>query len=161
KVERSPDGVSGWVQVSTTAAGVTALGNGALAPGTTYYYRVRATSAAGDSPYSGVAGAATPAGSAPLFADGFDAGGLGGARATRNGSWSVAGGVLGQSSTAAALLRKAVVAGQSFPATAQVTARVRVDSWADGDGARAGVGLFTDPSTGQGYNLVFPSRHGR
>src|SRR5262249_18563605 len=53
KVERSPDGVSGWVQVSTTAAGVTALGNGALAPGTTYYYRVRAPRPRGGRPRRG------------------------------------------------------------------------------------------------------------
>jgi hypothetical protein len=32
---------------------------------------------------------------------------------------------------------------------------VRVDSWAGGDGARAGVSLYNDPATGKGYNLLF------
>jgi hypothetical protein len=41
-----------------------------------------------------------------------------------------------------------------------VVARVRVDSWVDGDYARAGIGLYTNETTGAGYNLVFHGGHG-
>ena len=37
-------------------------------------------------------------------------------------------------------------------------ARVRVDSWQEGEYARAGVGLDTDEVNGWGYNLVFDGR---
>jgi titin len=60
-VERSADGVSGWTQVGTTAADVTSFSNTGLAPSTTYYYRVVATSPNGDSAPSAVAGATTAA----------------------------------------------------------------------------------------------------
>ena len=36
-----------------------------------------------------------------------------------------------------------------------ITAEVEVDTWNPGDKARAGVGLYTNTSTGDGYNLVF------
>jgi beta-glucanase (GH16 family) len=36
-----------------------------------------------------------------------------------------------------------------------ITAEVQVNSWNAGDMARAGVGLYTNPSNGNGYNLVF------
>ena len=59
KIERSPDGSSGWTQVQLTAAGATTWDDSGLSPGTTYYYRVRATNSAGDSAYSNVANATT------------------------------------------------------------------------------------------------------
>jgi hypothetical protein len=39
-----------------------------------------------------------------------------------------------------------------------ITASVHIDWWQDGELARAGVGLLTDPSTGKGYNLVLTGR---
>jgi len=36
-----------------------------------------------------------------------------------------------------------------------ITAEVRVNSWNAGDMARAGIGLYTNTSNGDGYNLVF------
>jgi hypothetical protein len=62
KVERSADGVIGWTQVATPAAGVVTYRDTGLASGTTYYYRVKAYSAAGDSTPSNTASARTNAG---------------------------------------------------------------------------------------------------
>jgi hypothetical protein len=59
RVERSLDGVSGWNEIATTGQGVTTYVNGTLSPGTTYYYRVVATNAGGDSTPSNVAFATT------------------------------------------------------------------------------------------------------
>lgn len=59
KIERSTDGKS-YSQVATVAAGVTTYANTGLSGGKTYYYRVRATNAGGDSAYSNVVTVATP-----------------------------------------------------------------------------------------------------
>jgi hypothetical protein len=56
KIERSTDGVN-FSQITTTGANVTSYKNVSLTSGTTYYYRVRATNAAGDSAYSNTASA--------------------------------------------------------------------------------------------------------
>jgi YD repeat-containing protein len=69
--------------------------------------------------------------------------------------WVQSGGVYSQTSTAEGDPKKAVATGPEWPADMEVTARVRVDSWDDGDYARAGVGVRTDTETGAGYNLVF------
>lgn len=62
KVERSSDGLIGWTQISTPSADVTTFRDTGLAAGTTYYYRVKAYSAVGDSLPSNVASARTNAG---------------------------------------------------------------------------------------------------
>ena len=59
EVERSPDGLSGWSQVATTGGGVTGWTDIGLSADTTYWYRVRATNAFGDSGYSNVDSATT------------------------------------------------------------------------------------------------------
>jgi hypothetical protein len=59
ELERSANGTTGWANVNTTAADATSYQNTGLTDGTTYYYRVRAASAAGYSPYSDVASGAT------------------------------------------------------------------------------------------------------
>ncbi len=59
RVERSADGVSGWVVLTTTGQDVTAYTDAGLQAGTTYYYRVFATNAGGDSPSSDVVSATT------------------------------------------------------------------------------------------------------
>ena len=60
RVQRSPDGSSGWAQVGTAAT--TSFSDAGLTPSTTYFYRVVATNAVGDSPPSAVASATTLAG---------------------------------------------------------------------------------------------------
>jgi hypothetical protein len=60
KVDRSTDGVN-FIQVAVTVAAATSYSDSGLAAATTYWYRVRATNASGDSPYSETAVASTPA----------------------------------------------------------------------------------------------------
>jgi hypothetical protein len=59
KIERSPDGTTGWTQVGTTGAGVNTFTNTGLTQSTTYYYRVRAWNDSGDSAYSNTISRAT------------------------------------------------------------------------------------------------------
>jgi hypothetical protein len=59
KIERSPNGASGWTQIATVGAGVTTYGSTGLTCSTTYYYRVRAYNAGGDSGYSNTANTTT------------------------------------------------------------------------------------------------------
>jgi hypothetical protein len=80
KIERSPFAPGSWTQIATVGANVTTYPNTGLASGTTYYYRVRAWNAAGDSGYSNEAHATTSAGSVhraylPLVFKNFAGGG--------------------------------------------------------------------------------------
>jgi len=60
KVERSPDGTTGWTEIAgSLPAGTTSYSNTGLTAATTYYYRVRAYNAGGNSGYSNVANATT------------------------------------------------------------------------------------------------------
>jgi alpha-L-arabinofuranosidase len=59
KIERSQDGVS-FAQIATVAANTTTYPSTGLAGNRTYYYRVRAYNAAGNSAYTNVASAKTP-----------------------------------------------------------------------------------------------------
>jgi hypothetical protein len=59
RIERSPDGASGWTELGTTGLGVTSYTNTGLAPATTYYYRVVALTSDGESPPSSVQSATT------------------------------------------------------------------------------------------------------
>jgi hypothetical protein len=63
RIERSPNGSSGWAEIATVGANVTAYSDTGLACGTPYYYRVRAyrDSDAQYSAYSNVANATTTA----------------------------------------------------------------------------------------------------
>jgi hypothetical protein len=59
RIERSPDGTTGWVELTTTGQDVTMYVNATLSPNTTYFYRVIATNDGADSPPSNVASATT------------------------------------------------------------------------------------------------------
>ena len=59
RIERSWNGISDWHQIGTVAAGVTTYTHARQPALTTYFYRVRATNAVGDSTYSNVASATT------------------------------------------------------------------------------------------------------
>jgi titin len=59
RIERSVDGDAGWTSIGTVSANVTSVADFGLTAGTTYYYRVFATNAAGDSAASSVASATT------------------------------------------------------------------------------------------------------
>ncbi len=60
KVERAMSSGGPWTQIGTTA-GIASFADTSVAASTTYYYRVRATNAAGDSGYSNTSTATTPA----------------------------------------------------------------------------------------------------
>jgi len=59
RIERSPDGTSGWTTIATTGQDVTTYADAGLSSGTTYFYRVFATNIGGDSPPSDVSSATT------------------------------------------------------------------------------------------------------
>jgi len=59
KVERSPDGTTGWTSMTTTAANAISYRDSSLVAATTYHYRVRATNSVGDSAYTAVASGTT------------------------------------------------------------------------------------------------------
>lgn len=58
KIERSPNEIS-WTQIATIGAGINTYANIGLTSGTTYFYRVRAYTPAGDSAYSNTTSATT------------------------------------------------------------------------------------------------------
>jgi titin len=60
KIERSTDGVN-FSQIDTVGADVTTYNDTTVAESTTYWYRVRASNADGDSAYTNTASATTPA----------------------------------------------------------------------------------------------------
>ncbi|GAB4422141.1 MAG: hypothetical protein Fur0044_20000 [Anaerolineae bacterium] len=59
KIERSPNGTSGWTQITTVGTNITTYNNTGLTCNTRYYYRVRAYNGSGDSTYSNTANATT------------------------------------------------------------------------------------------------------
>ena len=59
KIERSPDGSTAWTQIAAPAANAVSFVDAGLVHASTYYYRVSATSAGGDSAYTGTASATT------------------------------------------------------------------------------------------------------
>ncbi|MBN1669653.1 MAG: CotH kinase family protein, partial [Kiritimatiellae bacterium] len=59
KIDRRKSGTTTWERIATPAANATAYTDSGLAAGTPYYYQVKATNGAGDSPYSNTASATT------------------------------------------------------------------------------------------------------
>jgi hypothetical protein len=65
RIERSPDGTSGWTTIATTGQDVTTYADAGLSSGTTYFYRVFATNIGSESPPSDVSSATTATEQAP------------------------------------------------------------------------------------------------
>ena len=102
KIERSPDGIN-FTQIGTAAGSATSFSDTGLAASTSYTYRIRATNAGGDSPYSNVTSATTLSQTALIAAQSswryLDNGSNQGTgwRATgfKDSSWKTGNGVLG------------------------------------------------------------------
>ncbi len=77
EVQRSTNGTTFAAISGNLAPNTTSLSDGALSPSTIYYYRVRASNAAGASAFSNVAQATTPASNAPPPDNSWQAGDVG------------------------------------------------------------------------------------
>lgn len=69
--------------------------------------------------------------------------------------WEERDGVFSQTSTNQGDPCHAVIADKEYPDILTIQAKVRIDKWADGDGARGGVALRVELPAGEGYNLLF------
>lgn len=69
--------------------------------------------------------------------------------------WVEEDGVFKQTSTEQGDEAHAVIMDQEFPELITIQAKVRLDSWEDGDSARAGLVLRVGADTGRGYNFLF------
>ena len=69
--------------------------------------------------------------------------------------WEEKEGVFSQTSTDQGDPCHAVIADKEYPEVLTIQAKVRIDKWADGDGARGGVALRVEIPAGEGYNLLF------
>ncbi len=59
RIERSPDGISGWTALKDVAANTTSWDDTGLSTGTPYSYRVKAMNSAGDTQYTNTASTST------------------------------------------------------------------------------------------------------
>jgi len=74
------------------------------------------------------------------------------------GKWKLDDGCLKQTDPKPADPTKAIVVigdGDDVSSDVTIIAKLRLDSWKDGDWARAGISVCSDPTSGHGYNLVF------
>ena len=69
RVERSPNGSSGWSEIASPAANQTAYSDSQVTAQQTYFYRMRALNSGGFSPYSNIASATTPQPPPPTSSD--------------------------------------------------------------------------------------------
>jgi glucose/arabinose dehydrogenase len=148
-----------FFKIARASATTTAYADTNLYYGTEYWYRVVAHEAGGETEISNVATTYTQSALPdpyPIFADSFDSQAINPAWSFVGGRWMQANGMIQQSASAQpGAVHKAVVTDQAYPANQEITAKVRVLSWVPGNGARAGVGIYTNPTTGQGYELDF------
>ncbi|MBN1411232.1 MAG: discoidin domain-containing protein [Spirochaetales bacterium] len=95
------------------------------------------------------------------YSDNFNDNAIGSAWSFCNGTWNETGSILRQDSSAQGDPCKAILSnsGLIFNGNQMILAKVYVDSWTDGDHARAGVSLFTGTGNGLGYNLLFHENH--
>jgi glucose/arabinose dehydrogenase len=166
---------AGWYQIESSYNGIDFFTIAKAAPGTTaysdtglyydvlYWYRVVAhNQVGGGSEDSNVASTYTQAALPnpfPIFQDSFDSHAINSAWSFVGGKWKQSDGILEQiNGKRQTKIKKAILTDQTYPSDQAVTAKVWVTSWSAGNAARAGVGIYTDPRTGLGYELVF---HGK
>jgi len=71
------------------------------------------------------------------------------------GEWVEEGGVFSQTSTSQGDEAHAVIMDKQYPELITIQAKVRIDSWVNGDSARAGLALRVGEDSGRGYNFLF------
>jgi len=104
---------------------------------------------------SGTITITAPGSSTVLFHDTFPSNTPSSAWTFVGGTWSINSGVLSQTTELAEDPQKAMITDQSYPSNLIITAEVQVNTWNGVDRSRVGVGLYTNPSSGDGYNLIF------
>ncbi len=103
---------------------------------------------------------ATPTPVPVSFNDNFNDNAIGSAWSFYSGTWNEQGTILRQDSASQGDPCKAMISNVgNFGSNHTILAKVYVDSWTDGDSARAGVSLFTGTGDGRGYNLLFHNNH--
>jgi glucose/arabinose dehydrogenase len=159
QVQSSYNGIDFFTIAKTAASTRTLYSDTGLYYATFYWYRVVAHDPNGGTTFSNVASAYTQAALPdpyPIYADSFDSRAISSAWSFVGGTWQQQGGVLAQNdSSTPGLIKKAILTDQAYPADQQITAKVWAQTWFAGDAARAGVGIYTDPTTGQGFELLF------
>jgi hypothetical protein len=147
----SNGGRSYTAPVTSTTTSYTATG---LSSWTSYLFRVRADNSVTHSSWAGPLTVTT------AYTTGFDTAPTSPPwtyTPTSDWSYNAGEGVLQQTGNEDADPRKAILSGLSGTPN-DIYARVRFDSIAIGEFNRAGVGLYTNPTTGRGLNLVVTSR---
>jgi glucose/arabinose dehydrogenase len=161
QIQSSYNGID-FFNISKTSSGTTRYSDTGRYYDTLYSYRVVAQNPGGSTTVSNVASTYTHAALPdpyPIFADSFNSRVISSAWTFVGGRWQQFGGVLAQKNTATlSLIKKAILTDQTYPSDQQITAKLSVQTWIAGAAARAGVGIYTNPKTGQGYELVF---HGK
>jgi hypothetical protein len=150
-----------------TAGPQTSIENTNVQPNAAYSYTVVASNSnpSYDSPASNIATATaqTPNAVFQYYTPGTSFPGSTSWR-TVGGTWSQTApsgntlGTLSQTATTASNVDKAIIQTPVNSSGVILTAEVHIDSWNDGELARAGIGMFTDTSTGKSYNLVLTGR---
>jgi subtilase family serine protease len=164
---RSPDGANTFTPVIQVGASVTSVQNINVAPGSAYDYEVEAVNGVGmSSPSTATLGitAATPN---VLYTDTFATAPFPGTTwnittAGTGATWtqSETAGTVSQTNPAVGDPKKAFLTTVNNTSTTPfiVVGLVHIDTWTSGETARAGIAAFTNPTTGQGYNLVLTGR---
>jgi glucose/arabinose dehydrogenase len=162
QIESSYNGID-FFTIAKAASGTTAYSDTGLYYDVTYWYRIVAHDQTGGGfENSNVASATTPAALPspfPIIHDSFNSHAIVSAWSFVGGKWKQSDGILQQiDRTTPTVTKKAVLTGHVNPSDQTITAKIWVTSFSPGTAARAGVGIYTNPKTGQGYELVF---HGK
>lgn len=158
-VQRSYNGID-FITISKVGAGATAYLDTALNYQVRYWYRLVGHNLIdGTTQVSNISNTTTqsalPA-SYPISRDTFDSDAIDSKWVFVGGNWTQSNGILQQTNNQTINdIEKAILNDQSYPLDQTITAKLMVTSWAEGGGNHVGVGIFTDPITGGGYQLVF------
>jgi glucose/arabinose dehydrogenase len=162
QVQSSYNGAD-FFDIGRASASTTAYQDTGLYYDVQYWYRLMVHETNGTNEYSNIAAAYTASALSdpyPIFADSFNSKAINSAWAFVHGQWVQNSGMLQQKNQSTSNdIEKAILRDQMYPTDQAITAKIRVDTWSPGNLARAGVGIYTDPKTGLGYELVFQGKN--